>query len=611
MAGVADEAAAEISAQSPMDVARPARSDFTIRPSHVRTLLWLRWKLTLRGYTRSVRRIISLVLLMLIMLPFVGFLAFGTTKGYDALPRAAAAQLLFGVVGLLYLIWAALPLLQYTLNEGLDVTKLQTFPLTRGEQMVSLVLSTLMDISTLFLVALYAAVIAGWHATPLATAVTLVALAVAYVHTVGLSQLVLAALMGLLRSRRFRDVSVIVFALMGSACSLASQVISRALSYRDPSELASIHIDRYLQWTPPGMAIRAVVLADQGEYVQALPWLVGALALVPVLLTVWARVLEHGITTAETSGSGSRGRARRRGRLAVASAAGPSVPSQTSAQLSIAGTPSRAIPAVPVQTAEERRWRPLSGAALAIARKDALYLWRDPQLKAVLLSTLLAGAFILVPQLYTGRRAASSVGLGENGVLLAAVPTLFFVLSFSLNALGMERQGLQTLFLYPIRPLDVFWGKNLVMGGIAMALQLVFAVVLAVTNGGWINVPVALGIGLAAVLVEMGCGNVTSVLVPFRMRQMRMGDTGSMSSESGFLRGIVSLITMMVTALLLTPVAAAVVIPLVIGHRVLLFATIPAAVLYAAVFHQITTRLIAPRMLTRAPEILAATTREA
>ncbi|HKS69648.1 MAG TPA: hypothetical protein VJQ45_04475, partial [Ktedonobacterales bacterium] len=300
-----------------------ARPSYAIRPSHVRTLLWLRLKLTLRGYSRSWQRIVGLVFLLIFALPLVGGLAVGTAFAYIGLPRPSGIQILFAVIGGLYLLWAALPLLQYSLNEGLDVTKLQIYPLTRGEQMASLVLSTLFDVSTIFLLLLLAAIFVGWHATLVAGVVTVVALGAIYVHVVSLSQLMLAALMGLLRTRRFRDVTVIVFALLGSVCSFGSQILSRLLDSFEPSlggaggtGVLSLHLDRYLQWSPPGMAAQAIVLADRGEYLAAAPWLVGSLVLIPVVLAVWAWVLDRGITSAESGGGGKRvGRRRvRRGR---------------------------------------------------------------------------------------------------------------------------------------------------------------------------------------------------------------------------------------------------------------------------------------------------------
>lgn len=569
---------------------------FRIKPSHVRMLLWLRLRLTLRRFQRSWQAVVGLIFGLLFVIPLSGGLGFLTAFAYTQLDRPAAAQLLFGVVALLFLVWAVLPLLQYSLNEGLDVTKLQTYPLTRGEQMVSLVLATLFDLSTLFLVALYVGVFAGWHATPLAAAVTAVALAAAYVHTVGMSQLVLAALMGLLRSRRFRDLTIIVFALIGSLCSVGSQLISRILVPRRGrgapdlnAALISLHLDQYLRWTPPGMAAQAIVTADQGDYLSALPWLLGSLLLVPVLLYAWAVVLDRGITNSE-SGTISARRGRRR-RPAASNAAAQS--------------------AQPITTTTPRR-RLISPVALTIAGKDFRYLWRDPQLKAQLISVLLATIFILVPGFYGGNRSGRiTVGLDPHfSVLLAPLPALFVVLTFGLNALGLDRQGLQTLFLFPVRPLDILWGKNIFTGMLAAVLAVILTAVKTATTGGWEYAPLALFAGASGILTMLACGNVTSVLVPFRMRQFRMGETGAYSSENGCLRAVLSIIALIVTTILLVPVAAAVLAPLLLDRRDWLVATLPLSILYGVLLHQLASRVIARVLLRRIPEILSATVRE-
>ncbi|MGZ3581354.1 MAG: hypothetical protein ACXWP6_01255 [Ktedonobacterales bacterium] len=592
MAGIAGTPGASIPTGSPT-----SRPSYTINPAHVRTLLWLRWKLTLRGYTRSWQRIVGLVFSILFILPAAFGLAYASVWAYTSLSHAAATQILCGVLALLYIGWAALPLLQYTLNEGLDVTKLQIYPLTRGEQMVSLVLATFFDFTTIIIVVLYVAVFIGWHASPLAAAVTVVALLAAYIHTVGFSQLILAALMGLLRTRRFRDLTVIVFALFGSACSLGSQLVARSFILSDPASIERVDLATYLRWTPPGMAAQAIALANSGNILLALPWLLGSIILVPVLLWIWAVVLERGITSAESAGSDSRRRVRRpRPTLAVSHAANGS-----------------AIHALPAAQPARRGWRPLSPVALAITQKDARYLWRDPQLKAALLSTLLATIFLLVPRFYAGTDAASSSRFnnGPLSIFLGVFPALLVILTFSLNSLGMDRAGLQMLFLFPVRPLDILFGKNLFTGSLSFVILVALTCARAALGSGWDYVPLAIAVGTAAIFVMLACGNVTSVISPFRMRQMRTGDTSTIAQENGCLRSIIAVATLVITAILLIPVAIAVIIPFGIERQQWLIYTVPVALIYGISLYQFATRLIAPVLLKRGPEILAATTREA
>jgi len=119
-------------------------------------------------------------------------------------------------------------------------------------------------------------------------------------------------------------------------------------------------------------------------------------------------------------------------------------------------------------------------------------------------------------------------------------------------------------------------------------------------------------VGLAGIGVVLGCGNISSVLFPQRMRQIQRGfqATSSSPGNAGCMRTIMSIVMMVVTAVVLVPVAVALILPLFFHIQWVWVFSIPAALLYAIAFHQVVTRLIAPRMLERAPEILAATTRE-
>lgn len=563
---------------------------FSLRWDHIRALLWLRWKLTLRGYTRSTRQIVGFIFTVIFLLGLAVVFSVGTAAGYLLLDRQDAAQLLFIVLAGVWVAWAAFPLMQYTLNEGLDVTKLQIYPLTRGEQMVSLLLATLLDVSAIVLVSLLVAVAVGWHASLSAVLVTLVALALAYLLIVTTSQLLLAALMGVLRSRRFRDLSVVFFALFGVSCALINQFVSRAMIGFQPNEFMSLHLDRYLQWLPTGMGARAIVLADQGDPVAALPWLGMMLALVLVMVVVWAWVLDRGITTAESAGGGVRRRTRR-GRSAIA----------LDGAVAVTG---------PARTG----WRLFSGPVLAIADKDRRYFWRDPQIKASLISTFFLLIFIMLPSLFSGRPI--EVGSPEGGlglpiaswqVFLAPIPALFITLNLAQNAFGLEREGLQTLFLFPVRPLDILRGKNLAVGAVALSAAVLMTLAVAALGGSWSNAPIALGYAISAIFVLLGCGNFISVFIPMRVRRMRMGQGNFAASGNGCLRTILMVVATQATYVLLLPVAAALLLPLILSHPEWLVVTLPASLLYAAVFYELVTRFAASQLLKRAPNILMAT----
>jgi ABC-2 type transport system permease protein len=572
-------------AQSPSRPVR-AQSRWLIRPAQVRALFWLSAKLRLRGYTRNWQQAVGLIVLLVILLPLAVAAGFGTWLGYTQLERPYAVELLFVVLFGLYVLWALLPLLQYTLNEGLDVTRLQTYPVTRAEQMVALVLVTLMDVSALFIAGLFIAILVGWwSADAVAVALTVAALVLAYVHIVSLSQLVLAALMGLLRSRRYRDLSIILFAFFGAACSFSGQIISYLLRGSDLTSLSSLPIVDYLQWTPPGMAAQAIIRASEGAYGEAALWLVALVALAPVVVALWAIALDRGITTAEAGGAARGGR-----RAAPTPVAAPA----------------------PAARSTRARRSLIPAPVLAVAGKDLRYFWRDPQLKAMTLSSLLILVFIFLPRLTAGPEAfRSGSGFPDSYlVLVAPIPSIFLALNLSLNAFGLERQAAQTLFLFPVRPLYVLWGKNFAVAFVAVMALLISTFFLAALSGKWEDAPVALAVGVAGMLVTMGCGNVVSILLPTRVRQMRAGEN-RIASENGCLRALLSGVALTVVWILLAPVAAAVALPLLLDRSELLPFTLLASVVYATALYQLATWLIAPAMLRRAPEILEVVAREA
>lgn len=531
-----------------------------------------------------------------------------------------------------YIFWSILPLLEFSVNEGLDVTKLTLYPLTRIERMISLLLATLLDIPTLGIIALFAAIILGWSRPPAALLIILPALAIAYTHIVGLSQLVLAAFMGLLRSRRYRDLTIILFALFGSACSITQQLLARQFVQFEPGRtniFDSIHLAQYLQYAPPGMDGRAIALASQGAWLPALGWLAASAALTLPLLWAWMVVLEHGLAMAESGPTRVR-RPRQRdqapaitqdrpalqGTAAIASPgaiAAPAKPPERAAEHTIqavrAGSTAAIALADGVTAAPAKTRRSiLPPPVRAIFIKDLRYFWRDPQMKASMLSSI----FILIV-IFVGPAFGAHGGDPANSpwtVLLSCLAPLFLAMNLALNIFGLERQALTTLFLFPVRPQYILWGKNLAVASVALGEQVLLAAAFAFITNGWAYYIPAVIVGTAAIAVMLGCGNILSVMLPFRAPQFRMGSSSGGSPESGCLRSLIGMFSLGATLLILSPVVAGVVVPLILGIPLILAVTLPLALLYGLAVHQGASRFIAPRLVQRMPEILAQTTRE-
>src|SRR5258708_6003381 len=211
-------------------IRRPPRSTFFpyttfFRSDKLRWLVWLRVKMLFRSFQRSPRTLIFAIIGLLFLLGVGAVAAIGLFFAFNSLSAPANTEVLYLLLSGLMFFWIVLPLLSYSTNEGLDVTKLQLFPLTRLELMFSLLFSSLFDIWTVLLFVIFGVTIVAWWLHSLALGLmTLLVIVVFYVVMVGISQLILALLMRTLQSRKFRDISVIILALFGSSCYLLQRL---------------------------------------------------------------------------------------------------------------------------------------------------------------------------------------------------------------------------------------------------------------------------------------------------------------------------------------------------------------------------------------------------
>ncbi|HCI82902.1 MAG TPA: hypothetical protein DHW02_24790 [Ktedonobacter sp.] len=562
----------------------------------LRWLFWVRWKTFARSYTTGAGRggrIAGLVFLLLFGIPFMGGIAIGTYFAYRLLPPPANGEVLFLVLTGIYILWIILPLLEFTMNEGLDVSKLALFPLTRAELMLSLVISSLIDIPTLGLLVALAAVVAGWaFSLPLAL-MTLLVMIVFYAQIIGISQLVLALLARTLQSRRFRDLSIILIAIFSSSCYLFQQFALRGIGTPGFfNTLKNGSISPYLQWLPSGMAARAVQQASMGNWGISFTWLIALLLVTVVVLYCWQMVVENGLSASE-SGSSGRTRKRRESRVIVSSVPRQRVSeAQTSRGMNI--------------LAQIR-----SSQAFAVAIKDIKYYRRDPQLLGLFVRSFFSMFVLIAVTLFNTGDSERTI-FGPLTILISPLYALFALMIFSYNILGMERQSLTTLFLFPIHPKQVMFGKNIITGILGGIEVVLLVTVSAFVLHAWNYFLPALILGLAGVGIIVGCGNFSSVYFPQRMPQGRRGfqNINSTNAEGGCLRSVMSLGVLAITILLLIPVAAMLVLPIFYHAQWVWVLTIPLSLVYGAALYVIITNLVAPRMLNRVPEILAVVARE-
>ena len=252
-----------------------------------------------------------------------------------------------------------------------------------------------------------------------------------------------------------------------------------------------------------------------------------------------------------------------------------------------------------------------SSQAFTIAVKDVKYYRRDPQLLGLIVRSFFSMFILVAVTLFNTSGEGRSI-FGGWTVLLSPLYALFALMIFSYNILGMERQSLTTLFLFPIHPRQVFYGKNSITSMIGIIEVLLLVTVSAFISHAWIYFIPALIMGLSGVGIVLGCGNFSSVFFPYRMPQGRRGfqTMNTTTAEGGCLRSVMSLGVLLVTILLLIPVASGLLLPLYFRVEWIWVLTVPISLIYSVAFYLLVTNLVAPRMLNRVPEILAVVARE-
>jgi len=568
-----------------------------IHGDKLRWLFWLRWKMFLRAFTRGSGRIAVIIgrfMLLLFGLGFGGTIAVVSYLAYRFLPPPANSEVLFLVLTCVYVVWMVLPLLEFNINEGLDPSKLSLFPLTRAELMVSMLLSTVLDLPMLGVFLVLVAVVAGWASSLPLALIAFAGALIFYIQLVGISQLVLALLMRVLQSRRFRDVMTVVLIILLSSSGVLWQFLVRGLASRSFFEgLQHATVSSYLQWSPPGMVARAIQQATLGNWGMSLLWLGVSLLIAVLVLYLWQVVVERALSAVE-SAAPVRNVKRARSRVGV-----------------IAGVQR-------VQTASPNVLeRVFPKPVVAMLIKDLKYFRRDPQLQGTLVQSVvtivLTGGYIAFTSIQSGGDARNFFHvIGPWAVMITPLFMVISLYSLAYNVLGLERQSLTTLFLFPVDPKYILWAKNLtvfVMGVVEMTLLVLIA---AFLSQAWEFVLPALVIGLCAIAVILGCGNFTSVFFPQRMRAAFRGfqSSANLSAEGGCLRALMSMLAFYAMVVILAPVEAALILPVIFQAQWWWIISIPLSLVYAGAIYYGVTALVAPRILDKAPEILAATTRE-
>jgi ABC-2 type transport system permease protein len=456
---------------------------FGLDGARQRALLKLRLLLTRRQFEREPGKLAGFFLFLVIFGPIVLLLAAGSGFAYLTSPQPWPVQILGIVLSGLWLAWIVLPLFAFRTNEGLDLSRLLIYPLRTRDLVASALIGTAFDGPSYVTLPFFIAAVVGWHTEPHLFVVLLPALLIAYLSMMAGGQLVLTASMGLLRSRRFRDLSIVVISLLGSSCYFINRLVETWTQAMDAETLAQLEPLRLLRWLPPGACAQAVASAAHGVWLEALLWLGYAAAWLVLLLWMWWKLLLRMTTGASAW-------------------APPAIEPKPGLR--------RQPPISERVVAAVGSWLPAPAQAMMV--KELKLIWRVPQRRIGLLQSILA-PFVLILAVFVGDLGALS-HLPEWTAL--GLPAIMFFSAWGLgtNMLGMESRGLAMLLLTPSPRWQIFAGKGVAYAVMAMIPTAVYAVTLGVTvRSPLIFAGLVAGIGTA--LAVLGVNMIAAIYFTF------------------------------------------------------------------------------------------------
>jgi hypothetical protein len=485
--------------------------------SQLLTLIWLKWRLlrnSLRSSKAVVNRVASILGMLLalfaalIVALLLGAAAYGLSQPDalgDAFRRSAsrgasasasAEFIFFSMFGLIYLMWATVPL-SIGGSKQFDAGKLLMYPITLRKLFAVDFLSELTTLHSVFAIPAVIAICVGVAIGTGNTTAALLTAIPAILFGIALSKWLSTTIGSLLRRKRARGETIV--ALIGAVAGLSAAVAGQVA----PILFKHAESFRSLRWTPPGAAAFLLVGGANDTAAYALAFItLSAYGVALVVLTYWM---------ARRAALGMEGR-RRRKTAVVAD--------------TMTGYAGWQLPFVPAQLS-------------AVVEKEVRYAMRNAQVRMMALMPLILIVIRVVnaQRLGTEDVAAPSVFLTYGAGLLATGGVLYVFLilaGLSCNHFAFEEGGMRALVLSPIDRRTILLGKNIAI----TILALVFATILLTLNAivfRDLDAPKLLFIGLSFVIfaaLSSTIGNWLSIRFP---KRMRFGKRLNVSGVAGLL----------------------------------------------------------------------------
>jgi len=432
------------------------------------------------------------------------------------------------VFGMITLVWTIVPLLGFGTDETLDPQRLALLPLGQSELLRGLLVAALVGVAPVATAFALSGSIIGLAHGAMSVFLVGVAIAATLLLCVTASRTLIALLSPLLRSRRCRDVMIMVITL-AVLVPQSFRLFSATARYADfRHELASV-ADR-VRYTPFGLGGLAATEAGKGHIMNSLAAIGAILVMVAVLLFLWARAIPRAMTSADTA-----------------------APART-----IARGPHDDLPLFSGALGFLPRDR-----AGAIAAKELRYYLRDPRRRTPLIAALLLPALFM---LSTFRGAAAH----PRATTLLALVSLLPASGLTLNQFGLDGAALWSTIVTGNQVDADLTGKNVATAIVVAPVILLPAIVIASITHGWSYLPITIGLAPGLLGVILAIGNIVSAWAPYALPDRR--NPLAANPGQGCVGFVAAMGALLVDVIVLAPVG--ILVALALAHLSLALATV-------------------------------------
>jgi ABC-2 type transport system permease protein len=398
---------------------------------------------------------------------FAALVAGGVFYLLATLPGGIAAADLTTVIFCVFgLAWLILPLVVFGLDSTLDPATLALYPLRTRPLAVGLLAASATGAWPAATLIGLLGVTIGLARGALGVLIALLAVVLQVLFCIMLARFVTTGLAGVLRSRRGKDLAALLFIPIFAVYEGFIQIVPKLTSEGALTASSFGGVDKWLRWTPPGLAVHAIFDASAGHPGTALLRLALLAGIIVVLGVLWIQSLRRDLVTTDTS--------------TQSAVRGSALPF---ARYGLRGT---------------------------VAARFWLYQRREPYsliywgITAVIMAVVAIRA-VLTPDWF-------------GGLLASGVAGGAFVGAFHSNAIGWSGPGfgLEAMALNGRRALRAYFsGQNIALGTIAVPLVTAVCFGLAAVAKHPMDGFAAMAVGLAGIGAGLALANVFTVTMAY------------------------------------------------------------------------------------------------